>query len=140
MKRSDKTGGRRRDRLRFNGKLTSPQHQCENKNLPEYSWFLGDYRTYGNLFFTPGLGYGSRKSIGDRNSPQVQKHLKHITRLTAFKDIFLTSKHPQPPLPVSHTHFLHSRLLLNQDQRSIINMTQKTSSDKTLLASIAIRK
>lgn len=66
-------------------------------------WVLGDYRTYGNLFLTSGLGYGSRKSIRDRNSPQVWKHLKHITRLTAFKDIFLTSKHPQPLLPVSHT-------------------------------------
>ncbi len=88
------------DSLQFSGKLTSSQHQCEDIILPAYSRYLQvlwDHRTCGNLFLTLGKSTGSGKIIRGKNSAQVWKRLKHITKLTGFKDIFLTSKHPRPP-------------------------------------------
>ena len=124
--KSDKTGewSEWRDSSEFSGKLTSSQHQCEDIILPARSHFLQvpwAHRTYGNLFPTSRLGTGSRWTPWGKNSAQVWKRLKHITKLTGFKDILLTSKlhHPPPtclphsPTLLSPSHFL---CLLTQDQ------------------------
>lgn len=112
------------DSLQFSGKLTSSQHRCEDIILTVYFCYL-HVLWYHCGFLKSGLGAGSRKTIRGRNSAQVWKRLKHITKLTSFKDIFLTSKHPHPPptcLPHSFPPISPS-LFLNQDQDSIMSMT-----------------
>lgn len=124
--KSDKTGewSERRDSSEFSGKLTSSQHQCEDIILLARSRYLQvpwAHRTYGNLFPTSRVGTGSRWTPWGKNSAQVWKRLKHITKLTGFKDILLTSKlhHPPPtclphsPALLSPSHFL---CLSNQDE------------------------
>lgn len=95
------------DSSQFSGKLTSSWRQRGHVILPLHSLFCicRSCGITGLKRICPWHQSLVAKNRKVKNSAQAWERLKHITKLTGFKDIFLTSKCPCPP-PTCLTHSL----------------------------------